>query len=119
MLAFALSQRGKPYVWGGKNGRPGYDCSGLVAAATAHAGRQLAGGSKQQFATCKNQGRLISVAEGLRTRGAVLFRMTGDPTHVAFSLGDGSTMEARGKSTGVNVFGGAAKRTWTHAAIWI
>lgn len=114
MIAWALSKRGHPYVWGGQ-----YDCSAFVRAATKAAGQELAGTSKGQYATCKAQGKLISVQEGLRTRGAILFRMSGDPTHVAISMGDDSTVEARGKAQGCNVFTGASKRTWTHAAIWL
>lgn len=39
-LNWAESQTGKPYVWAGA-GPYGYDCSGLVMAAYAHAGIQL------------------------------------------------------------------------------
>jgi len=114
MIAWAMSKRGHAYVWGGQ-----YDCSAFVRAATKDAGKELAGTSKGQYATCKAQGKLISVQEGLRTRGAILFRMSGEPTHVAISLGDDSTIEARGKAYGCNVFTGASKRTWTHAATWL
>ena len=42
LVAFdwALSQEGKPYIWGG-TGPAGYDCSGLVMAAYEHAGIDL------------------------------------------------------------------------------
>jgi len=114
MISWALSKRGHPYVWGGS-----YDCSAFVRAATKAGGNQLNGTSKGQYAVCRDQGKLISVEEGLRTRGAILFRMTGDPTHVAISMGNDSTVEARGKAYGCNVFTGASKRKWTAAAIWL
>jgi len=31
-IKWLLDQRDKPYLWGGKHGDPGYDCSGLVTA---------------------------------------------------------------------------------------
>ena len=36
---WALTQKGRPYVWGGTG--PGYDCSGLVMMAYRHAGIRL------------------------------------------------------------------------------
>lgn len=119
MVAAALTQQGKPYVWGGKNGRPGWDCSGLVAYASRTAGRELSGGSKQQHATCRAQRRMVPVQEAVRTRGALLFRMNTEPTHVAISLGDGRTIEARGRAYGTGVFGNAAGRPWTGGALWL
>jgi cell wall-associated NlpC family hydrolase len=43
----------------------------------------------------------------------VLFRS--DPNHIAISLGDGRTMEARGRKYGVGIFDNAAGREWTAA----
>ncbi|HXH77321.1 MAG TPA: NlpC/P60 family protein [Nocardioides sp.] len=118
MVHFALAQQGDAYVWGG-NGPSGWDCSGLVQGATAHAGRQLTKPSKSQWATCQAAGVTIPVSTALGIRGALLFRMSGDPTHVAISLGNGSTIEAMGSAYGVLVAGGAADRGWTGAALWI
>jgi len=42
ILDFALSQNGKPYVWGGQDPNIGFDCSGLIVWA-----------SKQVFPNCK------------------------------------------------------------------
>jgi cell wall-associated NlpC family hydrolase len=58
----------------------------------------------------------MDVNDGIRTRGALLFRIDEGPgnDHVAISLGDGKTIEARGEAYGVNVFA-AAGRDWTHA----
>lgn len=118
MVQFALAQAGDAYVWGG-NGPSGWDCSGLVQGATAAAGKTLTKPSKSQWATCVANGVTIPVAEALKIRGALLFRMGGDPTHVAISLGNGSTIEAMGSSYGVLVAGGAATRGWTGGALWI
>ena len=119
MVAFALAQNGKPYIWGG-NGPTGYDCSGLVQAASAAAGKTLVKPSASQWATCVAQGRTVPIKTALGTRGALLFRIgVGEFNHVAISLGNGSTVEARGTGYGCGVFGGAAGRGWTGAAIWI
>ena len=40
MFAWAATQRGKPYIWGGVGPR-GYDCSGFVGAAFRHIGIRL------------------------------------------------------------------------------
>ncbi|WP_163870143.1 hypothetical protein [Myxococcus eversor] len=52
------------------------------------------------------------MAEALRTRGALLYR----PGHVAISLGDRRTIEARGSAYGVNIFS-ANGRGWTSGAL--
>lgn len=118
MVQFALAQRGDEYVWGG-NGPSGWDCSGLVQAATAAAGKVLTKPSTSQWAQVRDAGRAISVQQALATRGALLFRMSGYPTHVAISLGNGSTIEAMGSAYGVLVAGGAAGRTWTSGGLWL
>jgi cell wall-associated NlpC family hydrolase len=119
MVNFALAQRGDAYVWGG-NGPSGWDCSGLVQAATAAGGKALGKPSASQWAACVNAGVTIPVATALRTRGALLFRIgVGDYNHVAISLGNGSTIEAMGSAYGVLVAGNAASRGWTGAALWI
>jgi hypothetical protein len=64
-------------------------------------------GAFNQWSQIKQANGLISVRDGINTRGALLF--AGDGTgsgrdaifHVAFSLGDGTTIEARGKKWGV------------------
>lgn len=118
MVRFALAQAGDRYVWGG-NGPSGWDCSGLVQAATAAGGKQLTKPSASQWGTCVAQGRTISIAEALRIRGALLFKIGGTTNHVAISLGNGSTIEAMGSAYGVLVAGNAANRGWTGAALWI
>lgn len=119
MVQFALAQAGDAYVWGG-NGPSGWDCSGLVQGATAHAGKPLGKPSASQWATCVAQGRTIPIKTALGTRGALLFRIgVGEFNHVAISLGNGSTIEARGTGYGVGVFGNAAGQGWTGAALWL
>lgn len=46
-LAWAMLQRGKPYIWGG-TGPSGYDCSGLTQAAWKNAGVTLPRTSQEQ-----------------------------------------------------------------------
>jgi N-acetylmuramoyl-L-alanine amidase len=66
----------------------------------------------------RRAGTLIPVHDALRVRGALLFRIDegAGHDHVAISLGDGRTMEARGKDFGVNIFS-TADRRWTHAGM--
>jgi cell wall-associated NlpC family hydrolase len=60
----------------------------------------------------RQKGTDVSVDKALHTRGALLFR----PGHVAISLGDGRTIEARGSAYGVNIFS-AQGRGWTSGAL--
>lgn len=119
MVAFALAQSGDAYTWGG-HGPNAWDCSGLVQAATAAGGRALPAPSASQWAACVRAGRTIPVKTALGIRGALLFRIgVGDYNHVAISLGNGSTVEARGTAYGTGIFGGAASGGWTGAALWL
>ncbi|MQY07070.1 C40 family peptidase [Actinomadura macrotermitis] len=47
-IAFALRQRGRPYIWGGTGPR-GYDCSGLVQQAWRNAGVKIPRVTYSQF----------------------------------------------------------------------
>lgn len=122
LCAKALTQRGDPYVFGAEaefsDPNPDrFDCSELVQWAAARLGVVFADGAENQRNTCRNAGTLIPVSRGIHTRGALLFRVDAPPgDHVAISLGDGRTIEARGKDFGVNVFD-ATGRTWTDAGI--
>lgn len=118
MVQFALAQAGDSYVWGG-NGPSGWDCSGLVQAATSAGGKPLGKPSASQWAACQAAGKVISVSSALGIRGALLFRIGGEYNHVAISLGNGSTIEARGTAYGTGVFGGASGGGWTGAALWL
>lgn len=78
---------------------------------------QFVDGAQNQRNACQQANTLMGVNDGLRTLGALLFRIDEGPgnDHVAISLGDGRTIEARGEAYGVNTFS-AAGRDWTHAA---
>lgn len=98
-IAFALSQLGKPYVWGA-TGPGSYDCSGLMLRAYEAAGIQLPRVSRQQF----HAGAKLPVEHA--APGDLLFWAydTSDPRtihHVAMYLGGGQIVEAQ--QTGVPV----------------
>ena len=69
----------------------------------------------------RTSGTLISVSEAAHTPGAVLLRLSTANNrigHVAFSRGDGTTIEARGSRYGVgswDIF--APGRVWHHGAL--
>lgn len=91
MVRYALGQAGTRYVYGAEASASdadpdAFDCSELVEWACARAGVRFVDGSSNQIARC----RPISVAQGIRTRGALLWH----PGHIAISLGDGRTIEA-------------------------
>lgn len=103
----ALSQNGKPYVWGG-SGPNSFDCSGLVQWAARKVGVSFPKPVLSMLGNC----RRIPIADAVSTRGALLLRR-GDPNHVAISLGNGKTIEARGKAYGVGQFSATSGRSWT------
>ncbi len=114
----ALAQRGDPYVFGAEvrlddPDPDAFDSSELTQWAADQAGASIPDGAMYQYLELKSQGRLVSVEEGIHTRGALLFYFSSEPTpgggrpgtaHVAISLGDGRTIEARGSSYGVGEF---------------
>jgi peptidoglycan hydrolase-like protein with peptidoglycan-binding domain len=109
----ALAQNGDRYVFGAEtnlnDANPDtFDCSELVQWAAAQVGVSIPDGTMNQLPHIQRAGGSISVEEALRTRGALLFR----PGHVAISLGDGRTIEARGSRYGVGIFP-ANGRGWT------
>lgn len=131
VLERALSSDGDRYVFGAEvslddDNPSAFDCSELVQWSCAQAGVEptMPDGSWLQARHCNNHGLLIPVAEGIDTRGALLFKFSGDPftggrpssAHVAFSLGDGTTIEARSSTYGVGIFD-ANGRGWTHAGL--
>jgi cell wall-associated NlpC family hydrolase len=115
------TQAGDPYVFGAETkfsdpNPPAFDCSELVEWGLARIGVAFVDGAANQLAYCRGHQTTIKVESGLTTRGALLFRIgVGSTNHVAVSLGNGWTFEARGKAYGVNTFR-ASGRTWTHAA---
>ena len=114
VLLWSLAQKGDRYVFGAEvalksDDSAEWDCSELVEWSCGKAGvaPRVLDGAFNQWAQVQNNGGLISVTEGINTRGALLFVGSGKGvgreaiTHVAFSLGDGTTVEARGKKWGV------------------
>jgi hypothetical protein len=63
-------------------------------------------GARYQWAYCQEKGTTLPVPEAIRTRGALGFvtEKNGIVGHVAFFLGDGHTMEAKGAAYGCGVF---------------
>jgi cell wall-associated NlpC family hydrolase len=92
VLAFALSQVGKPYRFGG-TGNGGWDCSGLVSAAYRRAGVSLPHSAN----AIGGQGR--AVPAGQWQPGDVIH----SPGHVALYLGNGLMVEAANPRAGVRV----------------
>ncbi len=89
---WALTQLGKPYLWGGA-GPGSYDCSGLTMVAWAHAGVQLLHYTGYQW----QEGPHVPLSQ-LR-RGDLLFYATNtsDPStihHVAIYIGNGMMVNA-------------------------
>jgi hypothetical protein len=111
-LRAALSQNGDRYIFGAETrmndpNPSAFDCSELVQWAGGRAGLDIPDGANNQRDWCRRNGTQISVEEALRTPGALLFR----DGHVAISLGDGRTIEARGRNYGVGVFDGSGRFT--------
>jgi hypothetical protein len=103
------------------------DCSELVEWVCAQNGVQpvMPDGAMYQVRHCRKYGFLISVAEALKTPGALLFFFSDDPfegdqrpdmAHVSISQGNTMTIEARSTRDGVGEFP-AEGRGWTHAGL--
>jgi cell wall-associated NlpC family hydrolase len=109
----ALAQNGDRYIFGAEanlnDPNPSaFDCSELVQWAAHQVGVTIPDGTMNQLPHIQRAGKAISVDQALRTKGALLFR----PGHVAISLGDGRTIEAKGSKYGVGIFS-AHGRGWT------
>ena len=118
-LDAALSQQGKPYVWGATASAsdpspPAFDCSELTKWAAARAGVTIPDGAAHQYVWLKQEGATMTVQQALQTPGALLFHFASEPqpglggepavAHVAISLGNGMTMQAKGHAYGVGIF---------------
>lgn len=109
ILAYAQRYVGLPYIMGAEadldpNGPDpeALDCSELIQVACSRNGVTMPDGHWNQWALCRHEGTLIPVEEAVETAGALLFFYDGTTEgHVAFSQGDGTTFEARGKNWGV------------------
>jgi len=109
----ALAQRGDRYIFGAEanpnDPNPkAFDCSELVQWAAHQVGVSIPDGTMNQLPHIQRAGKTLPIAKAISTRGALLFR----PGHVAISLGNGKTIEAKGSQYGVGVFSAQGRR-WT------
>jgi hypothetical protein len=128
IIETAKSQFGKPYVYASapdpkvKNPKS-FDCSGYTRWVFGRNGVYLPAGSWNQAIHGRNSGTLISIDQAIRTPGALLFMGPnngysgyGPSGHVAISLGNGYTAEARGSAHGVGSWN-ARGMSWTNACL--
>lgn len=92
-IRFALSQQGKPYLWGG-DGPDSFDCSGLMVAAYNTVGRHLPRTTQAMLA----DDSLIPVNTNQLMPGDLVFP---SDEHVQMYLGGGKVVEA--PRTGLNI----------------
>ncbi len=89
-LAFALSQLGVPYVWGGES-PSGYDCSGLVQASYRAAGIDLPRTAQEQY----DAGPHLPASAQLQPGDLVFFgQSSSDVTHVGMVVRSGEMVDA-------------------------
>lgn len=117
-LEAARDQVGDTYIFGAetKLNDPDpdvFDCSELTQWAAHQAGVKIPDGATAQYLYLKQRGMLIPVEQGKDTPGALLFSFDREPrpgdgrtpgAHVAISLGDGKTVEARNSKDDVGEF---------------
>ncbi|MEU2721592.1 bifunctional lytic transglycosylase/C40 family peptidase [Streptomyces smyrnaeus] len=90
-LAFARSQLGARYVWGGDGGAEGgFDCSGLTKAAYAAAGITLPRTAEEQYRAT----RKIPAGSPLRPGDLVFYGRPGNLHHVGIYAGEGRMIHA-------------------------
>jgi hypothetical protein len=90
-VAYAESQLGTPYRWGGETPGVGFDCSGLVQAAYAAAGIQLPRVAQDQY----DAGPPVPLNAPLQAGDLVFFGGgPSDVTHVGIYIGDGEMIDA-------------------------
>lgn len=113
VVAEAKRHLGKPYLWGGKSGEAGFDCSGYTAAVYGALGVPLAPGAQSQLM----QGASIPLA-GLQPGDLLFFHGRGSPFHVGIYEGGGRFLHApgTGKKIQSTQLGGAwTSRRWIGA----
>lgn len=125
-----LSQDGDRYVFGAPAKRSdsnpkAFDCSSLVRWACDRVGvvPAMPAGSWHQATHCRKHNTLITPDKAIQTAGALLFYFSSSPfqgvrpksAHVAISLGNGKTIEARNARMGVGRFS-ALNRAWVLGA---
>jgi cell wall-associated NlpC family hydrolase len=121
-LNTAVAQSGDQYVFGAEtklnDPNPSrFDCSELVEWASHQAGVKVPDGAWNQFTYLNKGGSTMSVEQAIRTPGALLFSFSSDPltgqpkaAHVAISLGNGKTIEAKGSEYGVGSWEANSRR---------
>jgi cell wall-associated NlpC family hydrolase len=93
VIAAALAQVGWPYIWGGDSrSEGGFDCSGLVDYAYAHAGMPLPG--RPTAAVLFSMSRPVGRAHLAPGDLAFLYTRRRAPYHVALYVGDGLVVVA-------------------------
>lgn len=116
-LCNCLAQKGDRYVFGAEvplTAMDGdkWDCSELTQFAS---GGLLQDGAYNQWRQTRSDALKLTVPTAMKTRGALLFHGDGTGvgrdaiTHVAVSLGDGTTIEARGRLYGVGTWAAAGR----------
>jgi hypothetical protein len=85
----ARKQLGKPYVWGEKTGRTGFDCSGFTAYVYNTLGVPLQPSALAQY----HQGSAVP-REGLQPGDLVFYLGNGSPLHVGIYEGEGKFLHA-------------------------
>ncbi|WP_327106654.1 C40 family peptidase [Nonomuraea glycinis] len=94
ILAYALDQRGKPYVWGG-TGPDSFDCSGIIFAAYRAAGLSIPRTTFTQWPFG------VKIEQGKEEAGDLVFFNAGpgtspnNPGHVGMVVSKGKMVEAR------------------------
>jgi cell wall-associated NlpC family hydrolase len=136
VLLHALAQDGDRYVFcaavdfADPDPRD-FDCSGLVSWACGRAGvaPTQPHSAFMQAQLCMRNSLEVTVEQAVATRGALLFKfpdvtdvlaLTTRPkgAHVAWSLGNGTTIEAASPGWGVGTFSSNPKtREWTHGGL--
>ena len=126
LVRLALAQVDDKYVFGVEVSRTdpdpeSFDCSEIIEWCFERFGvANFPDGSPNQRAHAHQ----ISIEEAVKTRGALLGRApgtlgAGTPGHVAISLGNGRTIEARGSAFGVGVFPADPRsRLWTDGGLF-
>ncbi|NMH82506.1 C40 family peptidase, partial [Pseudonocardia xinjiangensis] len=92
-IAFALAQRGLPYVWGGDGpqaGEAGFDCSGLTTAAYDYAGISLPRTAHTQY----YEGPHVPAGAPLEPGDLVFYGVPRRVHHVGLYLGNGRMINA-------------------------
>jgi len=87
-VAFAESQIGKPYQWGGA-GPNSYDCSGLVMVAWGRAGVSFPHSAQDQYDMTER----VSIAD-LQPGDLVFYGTPNDVYHVGIYIGNGQMVDA-------------------------